>query len=194
MIYVHSQRPRFDASYHGYQGTPAGALLRCPGHSAAAPKSSAACPTACRPCRCSDRRQPSQPSGRCLLFFEFRSAGLEANVDTAPQCPRLAAPLRLAPPAHRGRKKAEGTRPTELREDYRPQAGRTAGGAIASQLAGLRGAPPPGAAATVAASDPVGGTSLFDAIDKQLGLKLEAQKRTYPVFVIDHIEEKPTDN
>jgi uncharacterized protein (TIGR03435 family) len=64
----------------------------------------------------------------------------------------------------------------------------------ASQLAGLRGAPPPGAAATVAASDPVGGTSLFDAIDKQLGLKLEAQKRTYPVFVIDHIEEKPTDN
>ena len=44
------------------------------------------------------------------------------------------------------------------------------------------------------ASDPVGGASLFEAIDKQLGLKLEAQKRTYPVFVIDHIEEKPTDN
>ena len=36
--------------------------------------------------------------------------------------------------------------------------------------------------------------SLFDAIDKQLGLRLEAQKRPYPVFVIDHIEEKPTDN
>ena len=29
---------------------------------------------------------------------------------------------------------------------------------------------------------------------KQLGLKSEAQKRSYPVFVIDHIEEKPTDN
>jgi uncharacterized protein (TIGR03435 family) len=49
-------------------------------------------------------------------------------------------------------------------------------------------------AAGAAASEPVGGTSLVEAIEKQLGLKLEAQKRTYPVFVIDHIEEKPTDN
>jgi uncharacterized protein (TIGR03435 family) len=63
----------------------------------------------------------------------------------------------------------------------------------AAQLAGVRGAPPPGAGA-VAASDPVGGTSLFDAVEKQLGLKLEIQKRSYPVFVIDHIEEKPTEN
>jgi uncharacterized protein (TIGR03435 family) len=61
----------------------------------------------------------------------------------------------------------------------------------------LRGAPPVGAAgnADITASDPIGGgTSVFDAVEKQLGLKLEAQKRTYPVFVIDHIEEKPTDN
>jgi uncharacterized protein (TIGR03435 family) len=35
---------------------------------------------------------------------------------------------------------------------------------------------------------------LFDAVEKQLGLKLDVQKRTYPVLVIDHIEEKPTDN
>jgi len=65
-----------------------------------------------------------------------------------------------------------------------------------NQLAGMRGAPRPGlpGEAPVAASDPVGGISLFDAIEKQLGLKLEAQKRSYPVFVIDHIEEKPTDN
>jgi uncharacterized protein (TIGR03435 family) len=35
---------------------------------------------------------------------------------------------------------------------------------------------------------------IFDAIEKDLGLKLEAQKRSYPVFVIDHIEEKPTEN
>jgi uncharacterized protein (TIGR03435 family) len=35
---------------------------------------------------------------------------------------------------------------------------------------------------------------LFDAVEKQLGLKLEVRKRTLPVFVIDHIEEKPTDN
>ena len=44
------------------------------------------------------------------------------------------------------------------------------------------------------ASDPVGGSSFFDVIEKQLGLKLESQKRSYPVFVIDHIEEKPTEN
>ena len=32
------------------------------------------------------------------------------------------------------------------------------------------------------------------ALEKQLSLKLEAQKRRYPVFVIDHIEEKPTED
>jgi uncharacterized protein (TIGR03435 family) len=67
---------------------------------------------------------------------------------------------------------------------------------LASLLAGARGAPPVGAAgpADITASDPIGGASLFDAVEKQLGLKLDTQKRTYPVFVIDHIEEKPTDN
>jgi len=72
----------------------------------------------------------------------------------------------------------------------------------ASQLANLRASLPPGVAAGGAgglavgagASDPVGATSLFEALDKQLGLKLEAQKRSYPMFVLDHIEEKPTDN
>jgi uncharacterized protein (TIGR03435 family) len=45
-----------------------------------------------------------------------------------------------------------------------------------------------------AASDPTGAISLPDAIARQLGLKLEQQKRPLPVLVIDHIEEKPTDN
>jgi uncharacterized protein (TIGR03435 family) len=36
--------------------------------------------------------------------------------------------------------------------------------------------------------------SIFSAIDKQLGLKLQPQKRAMPVLVIDHIEEKPTEN
>jgi uncharacterized protein (TIGR03435 family) len=45
-----------------------------------------------------------------------------------------------------------------------------------------------------AASDPSGGISLFDALNKQLGLKLEMQKRPLPVLVIDHVEEKPADN
>jgi uncharacterized protein (TIGR03435 family) len=42
--------------------------------------------------------------------------------------------------------------------------------------------------------DPNGAISLFDAVNKQLGLKLEMQKRPVPVLVIDHVEEKPTDN
>jgi len=45
-----------------------------------------------------------------------------------------------------------------------------------------------------ATSDPNGALSLFDAVSKQLGLKLEKQKRPVPVLVIDHIEEKPTEN
>jgi len=53
---------------------------------------------------------------------------------------------------------------------------------------------PSPADAGAAASEPAGGSSLIEAVEKQLGLKLEAQKRPYRVFVIDHIEEKPTDN
>jgi uncharacterized protein (TIGR03435 family) len=45
-----------------------------------------------------------------------------------------------------------------------------------------------------AASDPGGGYTVVEAIEKQLGLKLQSQKRPMPVFVIDHIEQKPTDN
>jgi len=44
------------------------------------------------------------------------------------------------------------------------------------------------------ASDPSGGITLPDAIDKQLGLKLVQEKRPVQVLVIDHIEPKPTDN
>jgi uncharacterized protein (TIGR03435 family) len=45
-----------------------------------------------------------------------------------------------------------------------------------------------------AASDPTGGITIFQAIEKQLGLKLEMQKRSLPVIVIDRLEQKPTDN
>jgi uncharacterized protein (TIGR03435 family) len=44
------------------------------------------------------------------------------------------------------------------------------------------------------ASDPTGGYTIFEAVEKQLGLKLEAQKRSEPVIVIDHIEQTPTEN
>jgi uncharacterized protein (TIGR03435 family) len=43
-------------------------------------------------------------------------------------------------------------------------------------------------------SDPNGAVSVFDAINRQLGLKLEKTRRPYPVLVIDHIEEQPTPN
>jgi uncharacterized protein (TIGR03435 family) len=43
-------------------------------------------------------------------------------------------------------------------------------------------------------SDPNGAVSVFDAINRQLGLKLEKTTRPYPVLVIDHIEEQPTPN
>ena len=48
--------------------------------------------------------------------------------------------------------------------------------------------------AAPAPSDPNGAISLFDAINKQLGLKLEKQRRPVPSLVIDHMEEKPTEN
>jgi uncharacterized protein (TIGR03435 family) len=54
--------------------------------------------------------------------------------------------------------------------------------------AGERASEPPTAA------EPSGGYTLFEAIEKQLGLKLEPHKRPMPVIVIDHIEEKPTEN
>ena len=47
---------------------------------------------------------------------------------------------------------------------------------------------------TGTASDPNGALTLFEAIDKQLGLKLETKKRPVPVLVIDHMEQKPIDN
>jgi len=51
-----------------------------------------------------------------------------------------------------------------------------------------------GAGASGIPADPNGALSLFDALNKQLGLKLESQKRPVPVLVIDHMEEKPTEN
>jgi len=48
---------------------------------------------------------------------------------------------------------------------------------------------PPGAGAE--ASDPGGGLTLLEAVEKELGLKLEMQKRPISVLVIDHVEQKP---
>jgi uncharacterized protein (TIGR03435 family) len=56
-----------------------------------------------------------------------------------------------------------------------------------------RGGAPGGGGGTDAA-DPNGAVSLFDAMEKELGLKLKETKRLAPFLVIDHIEEEPTDN
>ena len=56
----------------------------------------------------------------------------------------------------------------------------------------------PGAAfdpnATSGTSDPNGSLTLLEALQKQLGLKLEMGKRPLPVLVIDHVEDKPSAN
>ena len=56
------------------------------------------------------------------------------------------------------------------------------------------GAAPPPSPDASASSDPSGAISLPDAMIKQLGLRLEMQKRSVPMLVIDHVEPKPTDN
>ncbi|HEY6340501.1 MAG TPA: TIGR03435 family protein [Bryobacteraceae bacterium] len=59
-----------------------------------------------------------------------------------------------------------------------------------SPNAALAPAPSPGDGL----SDPNGAISLFEAIGRQLGLKLALQKRRAPVLVIDHVERNPADN
>jgi uncharacterized protein (TIGR03435 family) len=65
-------------------------------------------------------------------------------------------------------------------------AGRGRGGADPGAAGGGANLPAP--------ADPTGALSLYDAVNRQLGLKLEMRKRNMPVLVIDHIEEKPVDN
>jgi uncharacterized protein (TIGR03435 family) len=58
----------------------------------------------------------------------------------------------------------------------------------------LANRPPDAAGGANGAADPIGGVSIFEAVEKQLGLKLVEQKRPVSVLVIDHIEQQPTDN
>jgi uncharacterized protein (TIGR03435 family) len=66
----------------------------------------------------------------------------------------------------------------------------------------LNGGSPPAAAQgagtdpanSAEASDPNGALSLFDAVRRELGLKLEKVRRPVPVLVIDRIQENPTPN
>jgi uncharacterized protein (TIGR03435 family) len=44
------------------------------------------------------------------------------------------------------------------------------------------------------APDPTGTMTFAEALDKEIGLKLEVQKHVIPVLVIDRINRTPTDN
>jgi len=58
-----------------------------------------------------------------------------------------------------------------------------------------RGGPPGDAqSALPSVSDPNGGYTIFEAIEKQLGLRLKAEKRNEKVIVVDHMETTPTEN
>ena len=48
--------------------------------------------------------------------------------------------------------------------------------------------------AATGTSDPNGSVSMPEALLKQLGLKLQMVKRPIPVLVVDHVEDKPTQN
>jgi uncharacterized protein (TIGR03435 family) len=57
----------------------------------------------------------------------------------------------------------------------------------------FRGQGPPDAGSETG-SDPNGAVSFYDAVSKELGLKLVKERRPEPVLVIDHIDEQPTPN
>ena len=63
-----------------------------------------------------------------------------------------------------------------------------------STSAQLSGQPAPAGSVAAPLSEPNGAISLPDAMEKQLGLKLQQQKRLLPVLVIDHIDQKATEN
>jgi uncharacterized protein (TIGR03435 family) len=75
-----------------------------------------------------------------------------------------------------------------------PPGGGIGGGTLGGMVGGVPAGGGPGGAAMPSASDPIPGQTIFEALEKQLGLKLEKQKRSMPVIVIDHLEPKPTEN
>ena len=58
----------------------------------------------------------------------------------------------------------------------------------------LKGVGAPGPTADGQASDPNGAVSLIDALPRQTGVKLETVRRPVQMMVIDHVDEKPTEN
>ena len=67
------------------------------------------------------------------------------------------------------------------------------GAALRAALAG-GGVSASAAGSPATATDPIGGSSIFEALEKQTGLRLVAQKRPQQMIVIDHLEQKPIEN
>jgi uncharacterized protein (TIGR03435 family) len=65
---------------------------------------------------------------------------------------------------------------------------------VAANAGGRGGDNGPGQSDAPAASDPGGGMTVTEAVEKQLGLRLEMRKRSMPVTVIDHLDQKPSEN
>ena len=86
---------------------------------------------------------------------------------------------------HSVRGSRASSRTSKLTLTFSPNANMNFGPVRAGDAAG---------SAVPTAADPSGTLTIFQAVEKQLGLKLEMEKRTVPVIVIDHIEQKPTDN
>jgi uncharacterized protein (TIGR03435 family) len=61
------------------------------------------------------------------------------------------------------------------------------------QVDAARRAAHPGGSNAQSAAEPIDAMTLFDALLKQLGLKLENRKRPMPVVVIDHVEQTPVE-
>jgi uncharacterized protein (TIGR03435 family) len=76
---------------------------------------------------------------------------------------------------------------------FRPQM-MMMGAAPMMSAAGAGGGPGGAGSAVPTAADPSGAQTIFEAIEKQLGLKLEKRPRTEKVIVIDHLEQRPTEN
>ena len=57
-----------------------------------------------------------------------------------------------------------------------------------------RGGDPNQPGAVASAADPTGDITVFEAVDRFLGLKLAAQKYPMSVIVIDHVDRTPTEN
>jgi uncharacterized protein (TIGR03435 family) len=62
-----------------------------------------------------------------------------------------------------------------------------------AQVAAARRAANPDGSNAQSADEPIDALTLFEALPKQLGLKLENRKRPMPVVVIDHVEQTPVE-